>query len=117
MNQLEQSGYIPAPVIKRGSLTSLSIYEITDYELDILESGGPSSLYLNFAIFLISIGISFLITLMTTDISNTKIYNFFLISTILGLIIGLLLLTIWKKTYTSTAKLCIKIRSRIISDE
>lgn len=117
MNSIEQSGYIPAPIIKRGSLTSLSIYEVTDYELDILESGGPSSLYLNFSIFLISIGVSFFITLMTTEIPKEKTYNFFLVSTILSLIIGVILLIIWRKSHASTTNLCVKIRGRIVSDE
>ena len=40
--------------IKRGRVDSLSLYEITDNELDILTAGSPSSLYLNFAIFLLS---------------------------------------------------------------
>lgn len=117
MNSIEQSGYIPTPIIKRGSLTSLSIYEVTDYELDILESGGPSSLYLNFSIFLISIGVSFFITLMTTEIPKEKTYNFFLVSTILSLIIGVILLIIWRKSHASTTNLCVKIRGRIVSDQ
>jgi len=113
----EQSNFIPAPIIKRGSLTTLSLYEITDYELDILESGGPSSIYLNFAIFLLSIAFGFLITILTVDVKNIKIFTFFLSSTTIGFVLGVALLIIWNKTRLSISKLCVKIRGRIVADD
>lgn len=53
--------------VKRAKLDSLKIYEITEKELDILEKGSGDSLFLNFAISLFSIFISFLIVLLTVD--------------------------------------------------
>ena len=53
--------------VKRAKLDSLKIYEITEKELDTLEKGSGDSLFLNFAIFLFSIFISFLIVLLTVD--------------------------------------------------
>ncbi|MCT4214971.1 hypothetical protein HZP46_05735 [Elizabethkingia anophelis] len=53
--------------VKRAKLDSLKIYEITEKELDTLEKGSGDSLFLNFAISLFSIFISFLIVLLTVD--------------------------------------------------
>ena len=38
--------------IKRGKVDSLSLYEVTDSELQVLEEGGQDNLFLNFAVFL-----------------------------------------------------------------
>ena len=53
--------------VKRAKLDSLKIYEITEKELDTLEKGSGDSLFLNFAISLFSIFISFFIVLVTVD--------------------------------------------------
>lgn len=53
--------------VKRAKLDSLKIYEITEKELDTLEKGSGDSLFLNFAISLFSIFISFIIVLLTVD--------------------------------------------------
>jgi hypothetical protein len=84
------------PFIKRGRVDSLSIYEIREDELNTIEKGSNSSIYLNFSIFLISIGISFLIALLTSDYKD-KILTFtiFCVVTGIGFIIGLFLLILW----------------------
>jgi len=53
--------------VKRAKLDSLKIYEITEKELDTLEKGSGDSLFLNFAISLFSIFISFFIVIVTVD--------------------------------------------------
>ncbi len=47
------------PAIRRARIDNLTIYEISDAELNILERGSPDSIYLNVAIALISSAISF----------------------------------------------------------
>ena len=115
-DEKEQSGYIP-PQIRRGSLTSLSIYEVMDYELDILESGGPGSTFLNFSVFLLSVGMSFLIVLLTVKLDDLKLFAFFLVVTIVGLLLGVGLLIVWNRSRFSVSRLCIKIRDRIKTEE
>ena len=84
------------PFIKRGRVDSLSIYEIREDELNTIEKGSNSSIYLNFSIFLISIGASFLIALLTSDYKD-KILTFtiFCVVTGIGFIIGAFLLILW----------------------
>ncbi|MGV3627908.1 MAG: hypothetical protein ACO1PN_09520 [Betaproteobacteria bacterium] len=99
--------------IVRGPVDSLSLYEITDYELELLEEGSPSSTFLNFAIFFVSIGASFLTTLLTVDISSIYIFSVFVILTITGFAASLVLFQLWRKTRSKTKDLCKKIRARV----
>ena len=99
--------------IVRGRVDSLSLYEITDHELNILEKGSPSSIYLNFSIFLVSIGLSFFISLVTVDIQSTKIFSIFTIFTVIGLVGGIFLLFLWSRMRTSVSDVVKRIKSRI----
>jgi hypothetical protein len=42
------------PAIRRARIDSLDIYEVSEYELALLERGSPDCLFLNFAIFLLT---------------------------------------------------------------
>jgi uncharacterized membrane protein YciS (DUF1049 family) len=96
---------------------SLSLYEITDYELDLLERGSPAGLYLNFSIFLISTGISLVVALTTTTIPNDRLFTVYTVVAAVGLVSGVLLFGLWLRTRKSIRKLCIVIRNRITSTE
>ncbi|MCH7568745.1 MAG: hypothetical protein IIA87_04965 [Nanoarchaeota archaeon] len=99
--------------IQIGKLDSLVIYEITEDELEKLEKGGSDSIFLSFAIFALSVAISFLATLFTIDIGPGKIFSTFLIITVLGFFCGVVLLTIWWKNRKPVKSLAKKIRERI----
>ena len=99
--------------INKGKLGSLNIYEVTEDELERLETGGSDSIFLNFAIFTLSIAISFLITLFTTRIESERTYNTFLVITIVGFILGIILILVWWKSRSSIKGLIRKIRERI----
>lgn len=99
----------------RGRVGSVSLYEITDSELNLLEKGSPSSIYLNFAIFLSSVGFSFLITLLATPIPDTAVKTFvtFLVFTIIGLLGGILLFIIWWRMKGEVSDVVQRIKGRI----
>ena len=99
--------------IIRGPLDSLSLYEITDYELDILEEGTPSSTYLNFAIFFLSIGASFFTTLVTVSMSISPIYVVFVVLTVIGLGASVVLFVLWYRTRSKVKDLIKKIKARV----
>lgn len=99
--------------IIRGPIDSLSLYEITDYELELLEQGSPSSTYFNFAIFFFSIGASFLTTLITVDIDSIYKFSTFIILTTIGFFAALVLFQLWRRTRSRTRDLCSKIRARV----
>lgn len=115
-SQTESSGE-KSVRIRRGPVDSLSLYEITDHELDTLERGGPSSLFLNFGIALLSISISFLIALFTTQTTSDRTFIVFVIITAIGLISGIVLMFLWYFTRKSIASLIQEIKSRIPADE
>ncbi len=99
--------------IVRGPLDSLSLYEITDYELELLEEGSPSSTFLNFAIFFFSIGASFCTTLFTVPIASIYVFTVFVILTVVGVFASIVLFVLWRRTRSRTKDLCKKIRARV----
>ncbi len=98
--------------VTRHKVGSLTVYEVTDYELEQFEKGAPSSIYLNFSIFLSSIAVSFLVALLSTNIESEKVFIVFLIITIIGFALGLLLMFIWLRNRSSMQSVVQKIKER-----
>jgi hypothetical protein len=120
----EDSGIAPAPnetgekvLIRRGKVDSLTLYEITDYELSLLESGSPASLLFNFSILLLSTAVSFLVTLLATEIRSDRIFTVFTIVVAVGFAGGLVLMFLWLWFRRSTSGVIQRIKSRIPSEE
>jgi uncharacterized membrane protein YciS (DUF1049 family) len=103
--------------IRRGRVGSLSLYEITDTELAILEKGSPSSIYLNFSIFLFSMATSFLIALCTSSEISERTFTVLVLLIILGYVLGGLLIILWLQSRKSVAEVVKKIKSRMPPEE
>lgn len=116
MKQSESIGE-KQPKIRRGRVGSLSLYEITDTELEILEKGSPSSIYLNFSIFLLSMATSFLIALCTSSAISERTFTVLVLLIILGYVLGGLLIVLWLQNRKSVAEVVKKIKSRIPPEE
>ncbi len=116
MGQTENTSSGEIKII-RGKLDSLSVYEITDNELEVLEKGSPSSTYLIFSIFLLSVGFSFLVSLLTVKIESIKIYTTFMIFTVVGILAGMILLALWHRERRSISEVIKRIKDRIPSTE
>ena len=101
------------PKIVRCRVDSLSLFEITDYELELLEQGSPNTIYLNIAIFFISVACSFLVTLLTVSITSQIIFTVFVIFTVAGFSIGGVLLILWFRTRSKVSTLIQKIKARV----
>ena len=93
--------------VKRGKFDSLTIYDVTAQELQIIEQGS-NSLILNFAIFLLSVSVSFFISVFTVDWfpnndheKNLISFIVFLIIAIITLLVGIICLIVWKKSQDS----------------
>jgi hypothetical protein len=100
--------------INRHKVDYLTLYEITESELEIIENGTPSSLYLNFAIFLLSMAVSFMTSLLTVDYEGKQtLFLIFLVLTILGFIIGVFLIILWWWTKQDFNKTIQRIKNRI----
>ena len=103
----------PDPKINRARVGSFNLYEITETELETLEKGSPNSLYLNFALALLSAAISFLTALLTTKIDSNRTYTAFVVFTSIGFILGLILLILWLKTKNEVSEVIKKIKLRM----
>jgi hypothetical protein len=110
MSDTEGGGEKPIRV-RRGKVDSLSVYEVTSFELDILEQGLPGSLHLNFAIFLIGIAISFCVALFTTKIESQTTLIVFVLVALCAAIIGILAL--WYQNRKSSPDVIKSIKSRL----
>jgi hypothetical protein len=101
------------PEIRRARFDKLTIYEVSDSELEILAKGSPDSTYLDFSIGLLSAAIAFSITLATTKIESDRTFTAFVIAVIIGYLSGFLLLLLWWKNHTSVSSVIKSIRSRL----
>lgn len=100
--------------IKRGKVDSLSIYEVSENELSIIEKGSSNSIYLNFSIFLLSTAASFLIALLTGDYTNKLLtYITFICLTVIGFVIGGFLLILWLKKKDDFAQVIERVKDRM----
>ena len=100
------------PNIVRHKVGSISIFEIKEDELDALARGSRNSVLLNFGIFLLSVGISFLVTLLTVQISTVHLLVVFLVVTAVSLIVGAVLLLLWRLDKNDVSHIVKTIRSR-----
>ena len=103
--------------IRRARCDSLCIYEITESEIELLERGSPNSIYLNFSIFLFSIAIPFIVTLLTINIDSIELFLIFLTIAILGILIGSFLLIFWFRARNSLKGVIKKIKDRLPPDK
>lgn len=103
--------------VRRGRVDSVDLYEIKDNELDLLEKGSPASLYLNFAVFLLSIAFSALAAISTvTTFRHPLVETVFVVIMVVGFILGALLLILWQRERRSVAEVIEGIRRRIPPD-
>lgn len=100
--------------VRRGTIDSITVYDVTDDELKILKSGEPANT--NFAVFVAALGIaiSCILTLVATEKFKNVLYQtvvFFLL--FLSIAIGLYSFFRWIKGKNEINKLIEKIKSRL----
>jgi hypothetical protein len=101
------------PAIRRGRIEALTIYEVSESELEALERGTPATLFLNFSVFLLSVGLSFLISLVTTTIISVRMFTAFVVVTAVSLVVGSVLLALWYRGHVSLTEIGRRIRRRV----
>jgi len=100
------------PAIHRVPLDKLTIYEITEAELDDLERGSIDSIFLNLAIFTGSIAISFLSSLLITKIESIYTFCAFIIVTSIGFLASATYTLLWWRNRIDRSQVAQKIRKR-----
>lgn len=104
------------PRINRGRVGSLSLYEITDHELQVLEEGSLGTTFLNFAVFFLSVALSFLATLLVTPIESDRVFTVFVVFVIVGFAAGGVLLKLWSRARRNTSKVLKRIKDRCLPE-
>ena len=99
--------------VNKGKVDSINIYEITESELETLESASPTGILFDIGLACVSVAISLTVTLATTKIENDRTYYSFLIFTIIGYLAFGAFLVIWLVTRKSVKKITKEIRNRI----
>lgn len=97
-NPNEYSGQGEKIEVERFRLYSVMIYDVTETELNLLEKGTDSSVWLNFFIGTLSVAISFIISLLTVSWENNDLLKiiFVCVSIIMGFA-ALLCFVFWLK--------------------
>lgn len=75
--------------VRRHPIAELDVYEVSSEELDQLERAGlHGAESFGFLIFGFSVGISLTVTLATVDIHSDRLFESFLIATIIAYVVG-----------------------------
>lgn len=106
-----QSHFLPE--IRVGKIGLLIVHQISDDELTRLSQGSGQSQFLNFGIGVLSVAISFLISLLTTTITSDRLFTVFVIVTALGFIAGIVFMLLWWCTRKPISALVKEIRQRM----
>jgi hypothetical protein len=72
--------------------------------------------FLNFAIFLLSVAISFSVTLATVTIASDRTFQVFVIITVIGYLGAFILLLVWGRSYHSIRTTTRTIRERLLAE-
>lgn len=97
--------------IRVAQLGDLNAYIISEHELDslakldeLLIKDPPDSVFLNFALFLFPISLSFFTALLTTTIYANRTYELYVIITLLTLLSSLIMFSLWLRDRRSYHK-------------
>lgn len=101
------------PLVKRGRVESIYLYEVKDTELDSLESGSTGDLYLNIAVFLFGLGFSAFTTIATADFRDKRMETAFVCLTVVCIVLTPIFGVLWYRSRRSIKRLCALIRRRI----
>lgn len=101
------------PEIRRARYQRLTIYEVEESELQLLEKGAPDSVLFTIAIALFTLAITLTVTLFTATFTSNAIHTAIIAITVVGYVTGLILTFMWVRTRSAVSQ-CVKgIRSRL----
>lgn len=100
------------PIVLFKRVDSITIYEVTEDELESLAKGNLGSLYLNFSLALLPTSASLFISILLTKIDSDRIfYAFFILASVFA-VIGFILLCTWFFKRKEQRNLVKKIKDR-----
>jgi len=103
--------------VRRARVDSITVYDVTEHELEQLEKGGGGGIYLNLCLSLLSIAISFLIAVITTKIESDRQFSTFVIILTVGFLGSVVLGILWWRCRETVAAVVLSIKRRMPLDE
>jgi hypothetical protein len=113
----DEKQIVPYTSVRYVGMGEIIIYLVSDDELSMLERGDPSSTYLNLAIFFLSVGISFLVSLLVSEPKTPHAFVVMVVITVLSFMVGVVLTAFWLRTSGEVSKAVQRIRDRRVSPE
>ncbi|WP_336194451.1 hypothetical protein [Providencia stuartii] len=113
MSQSSSTEALLPPVIRRAKFDTLTIYEISEEELLIIERGSPDSIYLTISIALISFAMAIFCSLLVTDIKSNIVMTVYIVFVVVGAVVGGIMLLLWKRSKNSVSVCIANIRKRL----
>jgi hypothetical protein len=101
------------PRLRFADFGEIKIYWLHEHELDALSAGSSASLFLNFALFLLPISITLIVTMLTTTIPSDRLFAGFLSVSVITAIAGILLLLLWWRSHKQSGNLLAAIKARM----
>lgn len=100
--------------IRRASVGSINLYEVTEDELSQLESGSPASTSLNLLVFFISVASSFLVPLLTVPFPDESgVRTVFVVIVAVCYASGAVMIANWIRLRRTTPSVIKRIRERM----
>lgn len=105
--------------VRRRKIGSVTIYDVTETELTILEKGTDASVWLNFFIATVSIGASFLVSLLTAEWGEelSLIQVVFICLTIIMFLAAVVCFVFWRRGRGQHKETIKTIKERTIQEE
>lgn len=98
-------------------LDDIEVFPVTNEQLDQLEKGSSSDLFLEIGLCLVSVFASFFCSLVVLEFSNTpKAFVFFLLVCILSGLLSVIMLLLWHRSRKDKSDIITKIRSQAKED-
>ena len=104
------------PTIRRARLQRLTIYEVEESELAILERGALDTIFLNVTVALLSMSVSLSVALLTAEFPSDRAWTVFLVITVVGYVAVVIMLLVWWRSRVSVAACTRNIRQRLPTD-
>ncbi len=108
--------------VKRGRYNSISLYEVSARELELIERGSTNSLVLNIGLFLLSAGLSFLVALLSVDFfyeeKDDLLITFVIFLVVCGVCLlgGIICMIIWYRSRGDFESVISSIKERMRED-
>lgn len=99
--------------VQRGRVDSITIYEVTENELTTLESGTPTGYLFDSFLALLAIGISFIVTVTTTEIKSDRLHAFYSMLILVSLVGAIICFVLWLRCRKSILLTIEQIKNRV----